>query len=253
VFKDLAEGLASKGVVVLRYEKRTKAYPSVMQRDDYTAETEIIEDAVLAAGVLRAQPEVKPGRVFALGFGLGGYLLPRVAEADGKLAGMIVVNGNERPLEDLALDQAQYMFEGVQKDLTPPQLEQWKRQLAVVQEQAQKIKKLTQGDADASQLLGMRGGYLLDLKGYDAAGQAKLLKLPMLILQGERDFQVNMKDFAAWKSGLAGMQGVTMKSYPALDHLLVEGTGRSSAADYRKPGLHVSQAVVDDVAKWVAQ
>jgi len=251
VFKDLAEGLASNGVVVLRYEKRTRIYPTVTQREDYTAETEVIDDAVLAAGVLRAQPEVKPGRVFALGFGLGGYLIPRVAESDGKLAGMIVVNGNERPLEDLALDEAQYLDEEQEKKLTGPQLEQWHRQMALFREQAAKIKKLTSGDADSASLLGMKGSYLLDLKGYDPAGQAKLLKIPMLILQGERDYQVNMKDFAAWKSGLAGLQGITMKSYPSLDHLLVEGSGRSTAADYRKPGQHVSQSVVDDIAKWV--
>jgi dienelactone hydrolase len=240
VFKDLAEGLASRGVVVLRYDKRTRAYPSVTQSRDYTAETELIDDAVLAAGVLRAQPEVKPGRVFALGFGFGGYLLPRIAEADGKLAGMVIVNGNERPLEDVALDEAKYL------DIKGPQM-------AVIEEQAAKIKKMTQADEDTSPLLGMLGPYLLDLKGYDPTGQAKLLKIPMLIVQGERDFQVNMSDFAAWKAGLAGAPEVTMKSYPALDHVLVEGTGKSAEADYRKPGQHVSQAVVDDIAKWLSQ
>jgi hypothetical protein len=253
VFKDLAEGLASEGVVVLRYEKRTRAYPSVTQKEDYTAEAEIMNDAVLAAGVLRVQPEVKPGRVFALGFGLGGYLMPRIAEADGKLAGMIVVNGNERPLEDLALDEMMYIDEDQEKTLTGPKLEQWHRQMAVIREQAARIKKLTDGDTETSSLLGMKGAYLLDLKGYDPAGQAKLLKIPMLILQGERDYQVNMKDFAAWKAGLAGLPNVTLKSYPPLDHLLAEGTGRSTSTDYRKPGQHVSQAVVDDVAKWVKQ
>jgi dienelactone hydrolase len=251
VFKDLAEGLASNGVVVLRYEKRTRTYPSVTQREDYTAEAEIMDDAVLAAGVLRAQPEVKPGKVFELGFGFGGYLMPRIAEADGKLAGMIVVNGNARPLEDVTLDEAEYMAENLDPKIRNS--EGFQRQLAVIREQAAKIKKMSQGDGDTSTLLGMKGSYLLDLKGYDPAGQAKLLKVPMLILQGERDYQVNMKDFAAWKAGLQGMQGVTMKSYPALDHLLAEGTGKSTSADYDKPGQHVSQAVVDDVAKWVKQ
>jgi dienelactone hydrolase len=240
VFRDLAEGLASRGVVVLRYEKRTKTYPSVLQSRDYSAETETIEDAVLAAGVLRAQPEVKPGRVFELGYGFGGYLMPRIAEADGKLAGMAIVNGNARPLEDLALDEAQYLA------ITGPQL-------AVIQEQAAKIKKLTQADEDTSSLLGMLGTYLLDLKGYDPTGQSKLLGIPMLILQGERDYQVNMKDFAAWKAGLQGMKNVTMKSYPALDHVLVAGTGKSAEADYRKLGQHVAQEIVDDVAKWLNQ
>jgi hypothetical protein len=240
VFKDLAEGLASNGVAVLRYDKRIRTYPAVTQNGDYTAQEEIIDDAVIAAAVLRAQPEVQGGKIFEFGFGFGGYLMPRIAEADGKLAGMIVANGNERPLEDVALDQAQYM------GVTGPQL-------SVVQEQAAKIKKLTSADVDTPTLLGMKGAYLLDLQGYDPAGQAKLLKLPMLILQGERDFQVNMKDFAAWKSGLQGMQGVTLKSYPALDHLLVEGSGKSASADYRKLGQHVSPAVIDDVAKWVKQ
>jgi dienelactone hydrolase len=210
-----------------------------------------MDDAVLAAGVLRAQPEVKPGKVFELGFGFGGYLMPRIAEADGKLAGMIVVNGNARPLEDVTLDEAEYMAENLDPKIRNS--EGFQRQLAVIREQAAKIKKMSQGDGDTSTLLGMKGSYLLDLKGYDPAGQAKLLKVPMLILQGERDYQVNMKDFAAWKAGLQGMQGVTMKSYPALDHLLAEGTGKSTSADYDKPGQHVSQAVVDDVAKWVKQ
>lgn len=240
VFKDLAEGLASHGVVVLRYETRTRAYPQVSQSKEYTAEDETIEDAVLAAAVLRAQPEVKPGRVFELGFGFGGYVMPRIAEADGKLAGMVIVNGNARPLEDVALDEAQYL------GITGPQL-------VVVQEGAAKIKRLTQADVDTPALLGMRGSYLLDLKDYNPTGQAKLLGVPMLILQGERSFPVNMKDFAAWKTGLQGMKGVTMKSYPALDRVLAEGTGKSASADYRKPGQHVAPELIDDVAKWLNQ
>lgn len=171
VFKDLAEGLASRGIVVLRYDKRTKTYPSVAQLREYTAEAETIDDAVLAAGVLRAQPEVKPGRIFELGFGFGGYVMPRIAEADGKLAGVVLLNANERPLEDLALDEAQY------REIKGPQL-------VVIQEQAARIKKLTQADEEMPALLGMQGPYVLDLKGYDPAGQAKLLGTPMLILQG---------------------------------------------------------------------
>jgi uncharacterized protein len=240
VFKDLAEGLASRGVVVLRYEKRTRTYPAVMQTREYTAEVETIEDATLAAGVLRAQPEVKAGRLFELGFGFGGYLMPRIAEADGKLAGMAIVNGNARPIEDMALDEAQY------RGITG-------RQLVVIQEQAAKIKKLTQADEDTAALLGKLGPYLLDLKDYNPTGQAKMVGLPILIVQGERDFQVNMKDFAAWKAGLQGMKNVTLKSYPALDHVLAPGTEKSGEADYRKPGQHVAPEVIDDLAKWLGQ
>jgi dienelactone hydrolase len=240
VFKDLAEGLASNGVMVLRYEKRTKTYPAVTQSRDYSPETEVIEDAALAAGVLRAQPELKPGKLFALGFGFGGYLMPRIAEADGKLAGMAIVNGNERPLEDLALDEAAY------RKIQGPQL-------VLIQEQAGKIKRLTQADVDTAALLGMLGPYLLDLKGYDPIAESKLVAIPMLVLQGGRDFQVNMKDFAAWTSGLKGVKNVTLKSYPTLDHVLVAGAGPSTENDYRKAGQHVAPEVIADLAKWFNQ
>ena len=240
VFKDLAEGLASRGVMVLRYDKRVRTYPGVGQTRDYTAEPEIIEDAVIALAALRAQPELKTSKAFAMGLGFGGYLMPRVAEADGKLAGMAIVNGNERPLEDLALEEAAY------REVTGPQL-------AVIKESVAKIKKLNAADDDAQALLGKGGPFWLDLKGYDPAGQAKLLNIPMLILQGERDFVGGMKDFAAWKAALGAAKGLTMKSYPALDHVLAAGTGKSTDADYRKPGQHVAVEVVDDLAKWFNQ
>lgn len=62
-----------------------------------------------------------------------------------------------------------------------------------------------------------------------------------------------MKDFAAWKNGLKGMTNATLKSYPALDHVLAPGTGKSLETDYRKPGQHVAPEVIDDVAQWVSK
>jgi uncharacterized protein len=92
--------------------------------------------------------------------------------------------------------------------------------------------------------------YWLDLKEYSPTEQAKKLGLPMLILQGERDYQVTMTDFGMWKSGLGSAKGVTLKSYPSLNHLFVAGTGKSTPAEYNKPG-NVSGEVVDDIAAFV--
>src|SRR5664279_3122994 len=81
VFKDLAEGLASRGIVVLRYEKRTLQYRSrIAAIKNYTVEEETVEDAVNAVTLARKQPEINGGRVFVLGHSLGGYLAPRIAE-----------------------------------------------------------------------------------------------------------------------------------------------------------------------------
>ena len=239
VFKDLAEGLASRGVVVLRYEKRTRQYGSAMAAlASFTVEQETEEDAVKAAALLRAQPEVNPKRVFVLGHALGGYVAPRIAEEDGKLAGLIILAGNVRPMEDLVVEQAEYL--GVSAD-----------NLKTAKAVAAKVKSLEPGDEDSPPVMGLPVAYWLDLKGYDPAAQSKKLAIPMLILQGERDFQVTMKDFALWKTAVGASKGVIMHSYPALNHLLVAGEGKSTEAEYRKPG-HVAPEVIDDIAKFVA-
>jgi len=238
VFKDLAEGLASRGIVVLRYEKRTLQYRArIAAIKNYTVQDETVEDAVNAVAVLRKQPEVDGKRIFVLGHALGGYVAPRIAEQDGKLAGMVLMAGSARPLEDLLVEQVTYM------GITGQQLENAKLIQA-------KVKKLEPGDEDSPALGGLPASYWLDLKGYDPVAAAKKLGIPMLILQGERDFQVTMADFALWKSAVGTSKGVVTESYPALNHLFVAGEGKSLPAEYSKPG-HVAPAVIEEIAKFV--
>ena len=92
--------------------------------------------------------------------------------------------------------------------------------------------------------------YWLDLRGYDPPSAAKALEAPMLILQGERDYQVTMDEFANWKSALGSRPNVTFHSYKTLNHLFIPGTGQSLPADYQVPG-HVDEAVIRDIAAWI--
>jgi len=57
----------------------------------------------------------------------------------------------------------------------------------------------------------------------------------MLILQGERDYQVTMDDFSKWRRALGERSNVKFKSYPGLNHLFMDGTGPSRASEYLKP------------------
>ncbi len=101
VFKDLAWGLASRDVAVLRYDKRSFVVPM----KDGTVRDEVIDDARAAVEVLASQPAVDRRRVFVLGHSLGGMLAPRIAEASPNLAGIIVLAGTTRPLEEVIVDQ----------------------------------------------------------------------------------------------------------------------------------------------------
>jgi hypothetical protein len=247
-FRDLAEGLASRGIVVLRYEKRTRQYAAKMSLlTEVTVQQETVEDALAAAALLRARPEVAPVRVCVLGHSLGGYVIPRIARQDPKLAGVIILAGNARPLEDLILEQTTYLF-SLQ---APPSQEQ--QQLEQLKQVAQRVKTLKPGsNVPAKDLpFGVPASYWLDLQGYDPATQARSLKLPMLILQGERDYQVTMADFARWREALKDRQNITLRSYPALNHLFQSGEGKSIPAEYLKPG-HIAPEVITDLATWIA-
>jgi hypothetical protein len=238
MFKDLAEGLASRGIVVLRYEKRTLLYRArIGSIANFTVQEEVVDDAVKAVALLRSLAEVNGSRVFVIGHSLGAYVAPRIAEQDGKLAGIVLMAGNVRPLEDLLVEQVEYM--GIKGD----QLDRAKA-LQV------KVKKLDPGDEDSPALGGLPVSYWVDLKDYDPAAAARKLAIPLLILQGERDYQVTMTDFALWKTAVGSAKGVVMKSYPSLNHLFVAGEGKSLPAEYSKPG-HVAPAVIDDIAKFV--
>jgi uncharacterized protein len=237
VFKDLAEGLASRGIAVLRYDKRTAVYAGKIKgQRDFTIGEETVDDALRAAALLRKQPEVNSQKIYVVAHSLGGYIAPRIADEE-KFAGLVLLAPNARPVEDLMVEQAEY--------LKMPATD-----IAGIKTQARRIKALELGDADGPALLGAPPSYWLDLKDYDPVASAKKVALPMLFLQGDRDFQVTAKDQTLWKAGLGSRKDVTFKTYPALNHLFVPGEGPSTEAEYRKPG-HVSPEVIDEIAKWM--
>jgi dienelactone hydrolase len=247
-FRDLAWGLAPQGVAVLRFEKRTREHgPKFVAKNTYTIQAETIDDARAAVALLRARKEIDPKRIFVAGHSLGAVAAPRVGEQEPELAGVILLAGNSRPLEDLVAEQFTYIYslKGEPSDGDRKHLEKIKQQVARVKDPA-----LSAETPRADLPLRIPAEFWLELRAHDAVAAAAKLKMPVLVLQGERDYQVTMEDFAGWKKALAGRPNVTLKSYPALNHLFLPGTGKSKPEEYDRPG-HVAREVVDDVAAWV--
>src|SRR5581483_16663 len=109
-FRDLAWGLAERGIAVLRYDKRTRVYPGKMAGNPtMTVREETTADAALAVALLRHHDRIDPKNVFVLGHSLGGTLAPRIAADDPLLAGVIIMAGSTRPLLDVAREQLEYL------------------------------------------------------------------------------------------------------------------------------------------------
>jgi len=80
---------------------------------------------------------------------------------------------------------------------------------------------------------------------------APKLDIPILVAQGERDYQITLVDFEGWKKALEGKKNATFKLFPDLNHHFMPGKGPSTPREYDEPN-HVAKAVIEELAGWVA-
>ncbi len=243
-FLDLAEGLGARGIAVLRYEKRTKAHGAkLVALTSFTVNEETVDDAVHAIGVARAAEGVDPARVFVLGHSLGGMLAPRIAQRAPALAGVVILAGTARPLQRVLEDQLAYL-EGLESD------EAARAQIRSMKLEAARIDAVT--PQTTGLVFGAPAAYWLDLATYDPAATALALPQRLLVLHGERDYQVTAADYSTWRAALADRRDTQLRSFAQLNHLFIAGEGRSTPAEYQTAG-RVADAVIDDIAAFVMQ
>lgn len=248
-FRDLAWGLASAGIAVLRYDKRTFVYSAQMVADtSITVRQETTDDAIAAVTLLRKTPKVDPARVFLVGHSLGAYLAPRIAaQVPGQLAGIAMLEAPSTPLVQLILIQEQYLasLQGSPSPQVEQQLASLNAKVALAESPS------LSPSTPASELpLNTPASYWLDLRTYHALTVGANLTIPMFFSQGGRDYQVPPSELQPWETALAGHSNATFKTYPAMDHLLLDGGGPATPAEYSVPG-HVDAQLVADVAAWV--
>ena len=254
-FQDLAWGLATRGIAVLRYDKRSKVHGAKILANPkleatMTVKDETIDDALAAAALLQKTAKVDGSRVYILGHSLGGFLMPRMAKAAASLdvAGFISMAGLTRPLDDTILRQMDYLY-GLAGGAVS---EEDKKKLQDIKDAVAKVKALTNADkSSTAKLLGAMPAYWLDIYGYDPPGMAKTVVKPMFILQGGRDYQVTTEDFENWKRALGGRKNVEFHLYPKLNHLFYEGEGILTPLEYVQKHGSVAPYVIEDIAAWI--
>ncbi len=244
--KDIALGLASNGIASLRYDKRTLTYGVRLLDQNVGINEEVIEDAVSAVNILRNHPLTKNSKIFVAGHSLGAMCAPLIATKSKDIKAIIMLAGNARMLEDVVVDQYTYFstLDSTDKEIKEA-IKKVKLQVATVKD-PKELKK-----ADAKDLpLGASSYYWQSLKNYDQVKTAKKVKQPILVLQGERDYQVTMVDFNWWKKELSTDKKNKFISYPKLNHQFMKGEGLSSPAEYEKPN-NVEQKVILDMVDFV--
>ena len=253
-FKDLAEGLAKHGVASIRYDKRSFSHGLKMLRDKNTLITvkeETIDDAIMATELLRQDSRIDCDNIFIIGHSMGGMLAPRIDAEGGNYRGLVLMAGTPRKLEEVMMEQTEEAMSSMGKLVK-----------ALAKKQTQKFNNMFDGLYDLSDEEAKKkkvgGGttlyYFKEMGEHGVPDYLAALEKPMLIMQGEKDFQVKAdKDFSAYQELLKGKQHVTFKLYENLNHAFVPSVYGKIAKAKQEYSIeqHIGENVTADIANWI--
>lgn len=248
-FRDLAEGLAAKGVAVYRYDKRTYTYSAELAGDyQLTLMEETVDDAAAAVQLLAQQEKIDPERIYVLGHSLGGIAIPMIdkvlKEQPVAAYGYVMMAGSPRKLDVLFREQYEFMF-----TVQPEAMEQAKMNKEDIFSELDRLNDLDAlADNDAVQ--GAYAPYWKWLAGYDQLKMAEEITRPVLVLQGEEDWQVTMTDFNIWKEAFGDKENWTLISYPGLIHSMTHGVMNDVTMNYLRTEK-VDEKVISDIAGFI--
>ena len=248
-FRDLAEGLAAQGIAVYRFDKRSYVYGNELAaKKEITLQDEYIEDAVNAVRLLAGQDRIDPDRIFVLGHSLGGNAVPAIArelrQAPVKARGYIMMAASPRPLDVLMREQYNFLYSLLPEVSAEQQAE--KDALFSELDKLQDLDSLSEDD----QVAGVYSAYWKWLAAYDILGAAGEITEPVLLLQGEEDYQVTMEDFGIWNSAFGDNENWRLVSFPGLTHAFVPGEKAEGSAVYTRDGK-VRDDVILEIASFV--
>ena len=248
-FRDLAEGLAAQGVAAYRFDKRTYAFSGQLAgKKDISLEDEYIEDAVNAVRLLAEQEKIDPDRIWVLGHSLGGNAVPAIArtlrQEQAGVRGFVMMAASPRPTEVLMREQYEFLYSLMPE--VPEEMQAQKDELFAELDRLKDLDSLAEDDKVA----GVYSSYWKWLADYDIVQAAQEITEPVLLLQGEEDYQVTMEDFALWQEAVGGKDNWELVSFPGLTHMFMPGKKEEGSAAYTREAKMDAQ-VIGDIADFI--
>ena len=249
-FKDLAEGLAERGIASIRYDKRTFAHAKKMRAVVPTVKIETVDDAVLAAELLRKDPRIDPDAVFIVGHSLGAMLAPRIDAEGGNFRGLIMMAATPFRLEEVVVRQLSQA--GGKGGLMGAIV---KLEDKIFSKKFDGLYEMSDEEAKKKKFAGnLPLYYFKEMGGKTAVDYLKESVKPALIMQGGMDFQVlPEEDYRVLKEQLADRPDTEFRLYDKLNHPFVNGIYNDilKAAKEYKVEQHIGTEVMDDIAAFI--
>jgi uncharacterized protein len=239
----LAEALGAKGVSSVRIDKRGLAGSKGAVADgnavtigDYATDTRSW------VGAIRAKTGVHC--VWVLGHSEGALVALAAAQQPQGICGIISVSGAGRKLSDVIREQL------AANPANAPVLDTAMKALDAL-DRGERVDVTGMHPALQKLFAPQVQGFLIDMFRQDPAKLAASLKVPLLIVQGERDLQVSVADA---KALAAAQPKAKLLLIPTMNHVLKDVASDDRAANfatYADSALPVDPALVDAIAGFV--
>jgi len=243
-FKDIAESFFANGIASYRFDKRTYANPESFT-DKSTIDDEVTNDVLNIIKHFKNDTQFSDYEIIVLGHSLGAFVLPRIATRSNQISKIILMAGNARPLDVLIQEQFDYLYALNPSSEMKVEKEKINQQIAILHS-----KSFNLTTSKDKLPLGLSAPYWKSILDYQPLKDIQKVNIPTLIVQGERDYQVTMKDFELWKSSVQRKKKAKCISYPGLNHLFMIGTSPSTPQEYGIKGT-VDAKVIKDIKDFI--
>jgi dienelactone hydrolase len=238
-FRQIAWGLATQGVAVLRYDKRSFVFGERLSQASPSIETEVIEDVVNAITAVSRIPSVSS--IFLAGHGLGGRVAPVIATRDSRVDGIILLATPARRELQVIIDKQKYI-----RSLYGEETGQQTKLLTDYLQTALDG-KLPPG----APVLAATAGYYYELDRMNPIEIVRELEIPVLIVQGDADFESTVQDYIMFMNALWTRLNVYFQLLPGLDHYFMPVKDDMSTPDHYYEFRHIDSQLIDAMFSWI--
>jgi hypothetical protein len=260
--KAVAHRLAQAGIGSFRYDKRGVGKSEGVFSQ--ASMTDLLNDARSALKLLKSREEIDPEHLLILGHSEGAILGPLLA-AEGLVQAVILVAGTAHPLDWILVEQTRLINEamGLPPEQVEERVEQSRKFVQFVKETQgdwedftfEQVKEylpwLTREEFEGHKQ-GMSLRWWREHFAHDPLETIRQVKVPVLIIQGEKDLQVPKGEAELLAQALkeAGNDDVELHVLPDLNHLM-RYHPEEPTLQYRHLDEPVDERVLEIIVEWV--
>ncbi|MEP6618281.1 MAG: alpha/beta fold hydrolase [bacterium] len=234
-FREIADTLSRRGVAVLRLDDRGVGGSDAGSPQATSAD--FADDIRAGLDWLRHRADVAPERLGLIGHSEGGMIAPMIASTDPMVHALVIIGAPAQSGRDISAFQRHYAIDH-DPSIAP-----------AARDSAFAVSERAVETAFASP------GWLQFWANYDPLPAARRVTVPTLILQGETDTQVTPDQAATLAKAMrdGGNGKVTVRTFPRMNHLMLEDASGDSRGYASLPSYRVRRDFLGVVAEWIAR